>query len=876
MNNKPVVRPWSAWEYDIDSVDSTEFMFNHLCSGCVVFCFNDTMLSNGKVLLNGKEHNKWELTKFIFGEESILVVYVRGFLNDYDSKATITISGFTTADGKEIDSSDFEINVLPRRYDLNEKYSEHNNMALLSAEESAVLLKNDGVLPLKGTETLNFFGSGYSMYRNCACGAAKINPRISRSIKQAVEETSDFKLNNELHNFYVVPNNEIPTDEILENAKKNCDLGIMIITRGSGENIDNRPIKGEYYLSDKEELLIKKLSESFEKTIVVLNVGYPIDVRFIDKYNIKACLYTGFGGMFAAEALLNVLNGKVNPSAKMCDSWPLDYYDTPASKNFLNQLEGDMILQTDHKIWSQICYEEGLYIGYRYHTSFGKKAAFPFGFGLSYTSFKYECVKFDCTKESIDVSISVKNTGSVSGKAVVQLYVSKPNDCLNQVAVELCEFGKTSELTPNATDVLSFKIPKSHLSSYDSKNAQWKILKGNYNFYLGEDCTDLTHIGNYTANDDAVLKQVKNRVVPPIQFEELDLKEGKTAVNGENTFKCTEELLGHTEVHLPVKTDYKKPSSVIMFNDLLENPMLIEEFVNQFTDEQLCRLNVCWIDSDWSMNLKGIAGKVCGVKEYGMPEYVMTDGNSGVNLKIHNIGFLSSTSLACTFNKDMAYEVGRVIAEEALENDIDCILAPGMNIHRNILNGRHPEYFSEDPLLCGYMAGYFVKGLQDNGVSGSIKHVAANNCEALRKRSDSVISERTLREIYIKPYEYSLEIEKCDTIMTGYNAVNGKFCDECHQLTEDIFRDELGFDGFAMSDWNSYDTSDIVTMIESGISLVTPGSDNDKYTSVLYNALQNGKITRDELLRNIIRIVRVEVRRISWRAKLVKDKELLS
>lgn len=868
MDIKPTIRPWSGLTYDMDSADSTEFMFNHLCSGCVVFAFSDTMLPNGKVFLNGNEHNDWKLTQFIFSEKSILVVYVRGYLNEYDTKAKISISDFTTNNGEMMNNTDFEITVLPRRYDLNEKYTEHNNMALVSAEESIVLLKNNGVLPIKGNETLNFFGKGYSLYRNCACGAAKINPRISRSIKQAIEETTDFKLNKELHDFYVVPNDEIPTDDILERAKKNCDLGIMIITRGSGENIDNRPIKGEYYLSDKEEVLIKKLSESFSKTVVVLNVGYPIDVRFIDKYNIDACLYTGFSGMFAAEALLNVISGKVNPSAKMSDSWPLDYYDTPASKNFLNQLEGDMILQTDHEIWSQICYEEGLYIGYRYHTSFDVKAVYPFGFGLSYTTFDYKCENFKCLDNTVDVKVSVKNTGLCSGKAVVQLYVSKPNGYLDQAAIELCEFGKSSEILPGETVTLNFEIPKKHLSSYDDKKAQWKILDGIYTFYIGECSTKLIPIGTCTVDECVVLKQVSNKVVSPIEFKELSLKDGKIKVNGDNTFKSTEQLLSHTEVHLPIKAEYGKAQSKIMFNDLFSHPELAEEFVNQFTDEQLCRLNVCWINTDWSMNAKGIAGKVCGIEEYGMPEYVMTDGNSGVNLKRHNIGFLSSTALACTFNKDMAYEVGRVIAEEALENEIDCILAPGMNIHRNILNGRHPEYFSEDPLLCGYMAGYFVKGLQDNGISASIKHVVANNCEALRKRSNSIVSERTLREIYIKPYEYSLEIEKCDTIMTGYNAVNGKFCDECPQLTEGIFREELGFDGFAMSDWNSYSTSDIVTMIESGISLATPGSDDDKFTSVVYAALQNGKITKDELIRNVTRIVNVEVRRILKRKAL--------
>ena len=209
--------------------------------------------------------------------------------------------------------------------------------------------------------------------------------------------------------------------------------------------------------------------------------------------------------------------------------------------------------------------------------------------------------------------------------------------------------------------------------------------------------------------------------------------------------------------------------------------------------------------------------------------------------------------------------MGRVIAEEALDNGVDLILGPGMNLHRNLLNGRNAEYFSEDPLLAGYMAGHQTKGMQDAGVSGCIKHVAANNCEAVRKRSNSLIRERTLRELYIRPYEYAMEIEPADTVMTGYNAVNGKFCDEDYELLEGIFREELGFDGFAMSDWNSYDTSDTRAMVRAGISVLTPGSDDGRYIEPLRKALQAGEITRGELQRNVMRLLRVLCRRLKVR-----------
>lgn len=230
-------------------------------------------------------------------------------------------------------------------------------------------------------------------------------------------------------------------------------------------------------------------------------------------------------------------------------------------------------------------------------------------------------------------------------------------------------------------------------------------------------------------------------------------------------------------------------------------------------------------------------------------------------MKIRSPDMPTSCMIAGTFNVELAYQVGCAIAEEAVENGVSILLGPAMNLHRNIFCGRNAEYFSEDPCLAGIMAGHQNKGFQDHGVCGCIKHVAANNCEALRKRSDSVMTERTLREMYLRPFAYAMQIEPSDTIMTGYNALNGVFCDENAELIEEIFREELGFDGFAMSDWNSYDTSDMGNMVRAGISFLTPGSGDDFRVKPLRDELSAGRLSRNTLVRNVARIVRTIAKR---------------
>lgn len=861
--NKPFFNGMLDLIFDIDEIDGPLYMFDHAFSGCVSLMFSAKIGKIGTVLLNEKKHEDFKIINVIISENPVLCIKVRGVLCEYGKNATLHIEGFCDENGVEMEPQDFTVTVPPRRNSYPEKYAEHDRVAFRAAAESMVLLKNDGLLPLTGGEKLCLFGEGVAEYRSCAVGAGRINPRGCRSLLQAFEECSDFVINNELKGFYLTAGNRLPDVDMLARARQFGDTAVIVLTRGSGENIDNRPIKGEYYLSDDEEALIETVSLLFPKTVAVLNVGYPIDVSFLEKYSIAACVYSGYGGMFGADALVNLLDGRINPSGHLPDTWSRDYYDIPASRNFLNFGENEEVYQTDYPAWSRICYEEGLYIGYRYFTSFGKECAFPFGFGLSYTDFSTEIKELVLNGDEIRFKVTVSNTGKYSGRQTVQLYVSKPCTSFDQPAVELVAFYKTPELSSGEAVISELSVPIKHLASYFEESAEWKLFCGEYKFYSGSDAQNLSLIGCIVFSEEQVIKKVENLVCCELPFNEMNRLMGKKFPNGEATrvgekkdFALSNRRLERPQLDTSIKAEN------IHFNQVEEDISLLSAFIRQMSDYELCRLSVC-CNKSWNMEAKGEAGRIYRLENCGIPEYALADGNSGVNIKKPNIGMPASCMLAATFDKQLAFEVGATIAEEAAENGISLILGPAMNLHRNPLNGRGAEYFSEDPLLSGVMAGYQNKGFQSRGVSGCLKHVAANNCEAVRKRSDSLMSERTLREMYIRPFEYALEIEPSDTIMTGYNAVNGCFCDEDQELIEGIFYRELGFDGFVMSDWNSYDTSDMAKMVSAGVSLLTPGSDDDARVEPLIAALKDGRISRAELERNISRMLKIMIKRKS-------------
>ena len=813
---KPKVSLGGEAVYDLDDIDGQWYMLERRFSGCFVIRFTKTLDESvyGTITCNGQKLQEGMIKAIeLAGGMQMLGIPVLDCFTEYDKEYTLHIEGFMDTDGNMMEPEDITVRTLPKLMP-DPAYVEHDVVALQTAREGMVLLKNEGnVLPLQANSSL--FLSDASKFRIGAAGAGRINPRYSIGLLRAVEEYSKFKISEE------------------------AEVGVIVISRGSGENQDNRPCKGDFYLSDQEEATVKALTEKHKTTIAILTSGYPMDLRWLEKYNVKAAIWCGFSGMLGGKALVEILDGRVNPSGKLPDTWSLDYYDIPASANFYTVGEGESALSTDAPSFVDTYYEEDIYVGYRYFETFNKPVAYPFGYGLSYT--KFEIVG---DYQESGIAVKVKNCGTLSGKEVVQVYVQIPDGKLEQPSRRLIGFEKTKLLVPGETQEFVIDINKNDLASYDTTKACWIMEKGRYEFYLGNSVKQLVPSGAFVLEYDEMVKQVENLMSPPVKIELLS-KQNTAFPKGLNS---------------GIKDNVTELEPRRNCKHYEEAEKEIDDFVSKLSVEELARLSVC-ASHGWGMHEKGEAGRIFKLESYDMPTFVVADGNNGVNIKKRNIGMPCSNTVCATFNRDLAYEVGRVIAEEAKENDIQMILAPAMNIHRNPLNGRHPEYFSEDPYLAGIMAGHQSKGLEDNGISSCIKHTVANNCESARKRNNSIMTERVMREIYLKAFEIAIRVHKPDSMMTGYNAANGVFTAEDEEMIQGVFRGEFGFEGFVMTDWNSYDTADVVSAVQAGNSWMTPGTIDNTYVTPIINGVRDGKIELSRLRSNIRYMLRVVQKR---------------
>lgn len=790
--------------YNIDDMDGQMYMLDRRFSGCLILGFTKKMDQSvyGKVTCEGKVLPEGLIEAMeIAGGQQMLGIPVRETFTEYGKEYLLHIEGFVDVDGIEMEPQEIVVRTLPKP-EPDPAYQEHDEVALRAAREGIVLLKNEeGVLPLSPDSQVNIIGG--KLFRNGTAGAGRINPRYSIGFMRALEEYSQLQIN------------------------KDASTAIVVISRGSGENLDSNAVKGEFYLTDEEEALIEETTKKHSKTIVVLNTGYPMDVRFASKYKVDALIWCGYAGMQGGRALVEILDGRINPSGKLPDTCSLDYYDIPASANFYNAVDGKEVLSTDAQLFVDTVYEEDIYVGYRYFETFNKPVAYAFGYGLSYTTFCLEA-----QGEDLNIRVVVTNTGKVAGAEVVQVYGAIPDGKLEQPSKRLIGFVKTRQLGPGESQELEIGISKKLLASYDTETASWLLEKGKYTLYVGNSIKNLNKCHEILLEEDEVIQRVENRMVPPIEIDVLS-KENPQFPKGLHS--------GIKEGATELEPKGKRKS----FKD-----EAIDDIVSRMSVEELARLSVC-ASHGWGMHQKGEAGRVYKLDKYQIPDYVVADGNNGVNINKPNIGMPCSNTVCATFNKDIAYDVGRVIAEEAKENGIHMILAPAMNIHRNPLNGRHAEYYSEDPYLAGIMAGYQSKGLEDNGVSSCMKHTVCNNCESARKRNHSILTERALREIYLKVFEIAMDVNKPDSIMTAYNGCNGVFTAADEEMIQGIFREEFGFEGFVMTDWNSYDTVDVVDAVQAGNTWMTPGSTDDTYVTPIIQGIRDGRIDLERLRSNV-------------------------
>lgn len=738
-----------------------------------------------------------------------------------------------------------------------------------------VMLKNDGALPLKQGGTAAVFGRIQLHYYKSGTGSGgMVNVSKVIGITDGLLDAG-YKLDEQLLNAYREWDEQNPfdygegwggepwsqkemplTDELVGGAASRADAAIVIIGRTAGEEMDNKLEKGAFLLSDLEEDMLRRVTSAFDKTVVLLNTGGLIDMSFMDRYPVSAVMYVWQGGMVGGAGTAAVLTGEVSPSGKLPDTIAYEISDYPSDKFFGS---GDMD-----------CYGEDIYVGYRYFETFAKdRVRFPFGFGMSYTSFDIAASDFRLDGDKVTGSVNVKNTGSTPGREVVQIYCSAPQGKLGKPARVLCGFDKTRTLQPGESQTLSFEIPLESVASYEDSGvtghkSAWILEQGDYVFYTGTDVRSASEAYSLTL-PETVVRQCKSALGPLTAFKRMVNSGGKPEFED---VPLTGEAFPHDHAKLPAEIPQTGDRG-IRLADVVNGKNTLEEFTAQLTDYDLS----CIIRGEGMGSPKVTAGTAAafgGVSDtltaLGIPCACCDDGPSGMRLDCGTKAFSlpNGTLLASTFDRPLMTELFTFMGLEMHTNQVDCLLGPGMNIHRHPLNGRNFEYFSEDPYLTGEMASAELAGLHSTGAEGTIKHFCGNNRETRRHFLDSVISERALREIYLRGFEKAVKKGGAKSVMTTYGQVNGVWTAGNYGLVTGILHDDWGFDGFTMTDWwaninrrgKAPDKSDFaaMAMAQNDVYMVT--ADGAACNDNTLDSLNSGELTRGELQRNAMNILR--------------------
>ncbi len=628
-----------------------------------------------------------------------------------------------------------------------------------------------------------------------------------------------------------VPEAEVP-NELISSASQHADIAVITISRFSAEGVDRRPQGGDYYLSDLEKNLILKAKSLFKKVIVVINSGATIDCEFLSE-NADAILMSWQGGLEGGAAIADILCGDVNPSGKMCDTITKGYDFYPCKEDFW-------------ECFDHVDYSDDIYVGYRYFETIPEmkdKVRYPFGFGLSYTTFNISnkvCLR---SEDKILAIANVTNTGSVAGKEVVEVYVSAPQGKLKKPARELKAYKKTKLLNPGETETVVMSFDISSMASFDDlgkiKKSSYVLEAGNYAFYIGSDVRSAEKADfEYVVENDTVTEEL-TQLCRPFKLEKRLLSDGTY-----ENLPLGEESYFYGEV---APSNAKKPEKEVMFSKV-GTEITMDEFVSQFTLQEL-------MDFVGGHAPTGVANTGCfgGLKRLDVPAVPTADGPAGLRLNtetgIPTTAWPCATLLACTWDPDLIYEVGAAGGAEVRENNIGVWLTPALNIHRDPLCGRNFEYYSEDPLVAGKSAGAMTRGIQSKKVAVSMKHFACNNKEANRFASDSRLSERALREIYLKGFEIAVKEADPWTIMSSYNLINGQHTSESYELLTGILRNEWGFKGMVVTDWGVKNNP--VVEVKAGNDMKM----HCGYPEDLKQAYDKGELTRAELEACVKRIL---------------------
>ncbi|WP_336775865.1 glycoside hydrolase family 3 C-terminal domain-containing protein [Paenibacillus sp. MMO-58] len=771
------------------------------------------------------------------------------------------------------------------------------------AAEGAVLLKNDGqVLPVRTGESVAIFGrTQVNYYRSGTGSGGSVNVTHTTNLLDGMRSKKNVKVNEELAAVYEKWIEQNPFDnggggwaaepwhqkemplsaELVSQARSQSDKAIVVIGRTAGEDQDNAAKPGSYLLTDEEIAMLQAVAAQFEQTAVVLNVSNIIDMSWLNREEMKSIpsiIYAWQGGMEGGNAIVDVLVGDVTPSGKLTDTIAYSIDDYPSTRNYGNELNN--------------LYEEDIYVGYRYFETFApEKVQYEFGYGLSYASFTSlpEQAKLAVKdgQEFIELGVTVTNTGSVhSGKETVQVYYEAPQGQLGKPAKALAAFAKTKELGPGQSQRLTLTFPVHAMASYDDAGvtgypSAYVLEAGTYRIFVGNSVRNVSAAAvdgkeGYIVDALQVVEQLAEAMAPTVNFSRL--KPGARKEDG--TYELTSAEVPVRKISLAERIEKNLPASLAQtgdqgykLQDVASGKASMEAFIAQLSDEDLAAI----VRGEGMSSPKVTAGTASafgGVSEnllgFGIPVACTADGPSGIRMdsghKATQVAI--GTLLAATWNTELVEELYVLEGRELLSNDIDALLGPGLNIRRSPLNGRNFEYFSEDPLVSGAFAAACTRGIMKGGSNATLKHFACNNQEQYRHRVNAVVSERALREIYLKGFEIAVKEGGANSIMTSYNPINGHWAASNYDLNTTVLRGEWGFKGIVMTDWWAM-MNDVVEggqadrkytnwMVRSQNDLYMVvsnyGAESNVWGDNTLESLENGMLTRGELQRSAMNI----------------------
>ena len=801
----------------------------------------------------------------------------------------------------------------------------HRKVARMAAAEGFVLLKNeDNVLPLKEGSEIALFGAGALKTIKGGTGSGNVYARNIVNVRDGLA-AAGFQITNqdwldgyeELYNTsraewrkqvwekadelakeahgigplfeaYMITPFDIPAGDIP--TMGGGDVAVFVLSRNAGEGADRRLEKGDYYLLDQEHDLIKAICGLYQNVVLIINAGGAIDMNFVDEFpNIKSILYISQPGQDGGNAVADVLLGKVAPSGKLTATWPFKYEDIPFAEEYSN-LNGD--LDNDF-------YKQGIFVGYRYFDSFEKPVRYNFGFGLSYTDFALSTENISLDGEKLTVQVRVKNTGDVSGKEVVEIYVSCPQEKLPKEYRKLAGFAKTKLLAPGEEEIVSVSFCIRSLASFDEAASAYVLEEGVYGIFVGSSLEGSAFAGSLTLDADAVTERVQH--VCPLQ-KELDELTADPAIIQKLRGAWLDKVTDFPSVDITA-ADIATKEDIYGRYDLAADDEDLA-LVKTLSRDQLIKLCTGAFTSENDQGALGAAGWTAPgsaaqtsdcAEAKGIPVAILADGPAGVRLiqeyqvvdgkpiiptleqsieggillrgeKLvgdetwyqFTTAFPVGTLIAQTWNTDVMTQFGQAIGEEMEEFHIRFWLAPGMNIHRNPLCGRNFEYYSEDPLIAGIAAASVTNGVQSfQGCGTTIKHYACNNQENNRMGVDAVVSERALREIYVKGFEIAIKKSQPMAIMTSYNLINGIHAANNYDICTKLARDEWDFQGVIMTDWTTTNHGPDCTAagcVRAGNDLIMPGQQMDHDN--LNAELDAGTLTIEEVQRTVVRLLK--------------------